>query len=100
MVAASLQVLPHVTAIPERHSSHLARTRSRSIRQQERGHHGMGAEGVDEMAGIFVVMVRCFRNRISPLVGEMSAKQTEGGMVPLVSRALILGRFTPLCHLR
>ena len=34
-------------------------------------------------------------NPISPLAGDMSAKQTEGGMVPHVSSARILGRVHP-----
>ena len=38
---------------------------------------------------------RFLRNPISPLAGEMSAKQTEGGVFPLVSSARILGRLHP-----
>jgi hypothetical protein len=36
-----------------------------------------------------------FAEPISPLVGEMSAKQTEGGMAPLVPGAHVLGRVHP-----
>ena len=85
-------------------------TRSRSIRRRKRRHDGTGGGGCGKDCRVFwlynwnrlgVGQVLCtrrcwlLRNPISPLAGEMSAKQTEGGMVPLVSSVRILARFTP-----
>jgi hypothetical protein len=40
------------------------------------------------------------QNPISPLAGEMSAKQTEGVWFSLFRTRVIWGRLTPLCHLQ
>lgn len=49
LVSTSPRCLPHVTTNPERLSSHMARARSRSIRQRERDDYGMGVGGGDEI---------------------------------------------------
>jgi hypothetical protein len=106
---ASSFVPPHVTASPRRPSSRLDRYVSGPSGDRSAGMMAWGLGAGKRLSGILAIQLESLRrepgsvnaktafsqNPISPLAGEMSAKQTEGGIVQPVSNARNLGKAHP-----